>query len=406
MGEIQGGIILANQAFSEAADLMVGAGELYFRRKDDPNGLHHLGNVETFNITTDVTTVEKNSSMNRRRELMASVVTAVAPSGSLTMNEYNPYNLALGLFGEEHVHLQAEQQVVKDGYTVPSIPGVIELVDADGNRYYNVKNIKVEPVNAVPSVTKWSTGAPIQGTSGATIDFDATSNYVGTKKQDIIIKITSDVIASGSVSGLAFTFQEGFAGSVQTPTMVNIGGIGAKESYKLGTTGVILEVDVTNGDFSNIKSTDIFKISCEPALNDFIENTHYEVSEQSSRAGLIKLMDTEKMAAGDTILVSFETEEATFVTVSGGSAGEIEGELLFVGDPNQGDTYIIEGWDVKIQPNGDLIGLIGDDFGSFDLTVKFLSNYKEHPDYPYYKATKVGSGTGTEVRAGTYDPRE
>lgn len=397
---------MANQAFSESADLLVGAGELYFRRKDDPNGLHHLGNVETFNITTDVTTVEKNSSMNRRRELMASVVTAVAPSGTLTMNEYNPYNLALGLFGEEHVHLQSEQNVIKDAYTVPSVPGVIELVDADGNRYYNVKNIKVEPVGAVPSVAKWSTGVPIQGTSGAKIDFDSTSNYVGTKKQDIIIKITHDISATGSVSGFAFTFQEGFAGSVQTPTMVNLGGISSKESYTLGNTGIVLEVDVTTGDFSNINSTSIFKISCDPALNDFIEGTHYEVSEQSCRAGLVKLMDTEKMMAGDTILISFETEEANFVTVSGGSAGEIEGELLFVGDPNQGDTYVIEGWDVKIQPDGNLEGLISSDFGSFDLTVKFLANYKDHPDYPYYKVTKVGSGTGTEVRTGTYDPRE
>ena len=103
---------MANQAFSESADLMVGAGELYFKRKDDNNGLHHLGNVEEFNITTDVTTVEKNSSMNRKRELMASVVTAVAPSGSMTMTEYNPYNMALGLFGAENVHKQVAKSMV------------------------------------------------------------------------------------------------------------------------------------------------------------------------------------------------------------------------------------------------------------------------------------------------------
>ena len=44
---------MANQAFSQAEDLMVGAGELYFQRDDDPNGLHHLGNVGEFNITND-----------------------------------------------------------------------------------------------------------------------------------------------------------------------------------------------------------------------------------------------------------------------------------------------------------------------------------------------------------------
>ena len=85
---------MANQAQSIANDLMVGAGALYFLRDDDNNkSLHHLGNCDEFNITTDVTTVEKNSSMNKRRELMASVVTAVSPSATLTLTEYNPYNM-------------------------------------------------------------------------------------------------------------------------------------------------------------------------------------------------------------------------------------------------------------------------------------------------------------------------
>ena len=82
---------MSNQAFSQAADLMVGAGEFYFQRDDDVNGLHHLGNVDEFNITNDVTTVEKNSSMNRKRELMASVTTAVAASASLTF-EFGVYS--------------------------------------------------------------------------------------------------------------------------------------------------------------------------------------------------------------------------------------------------------------------------------------------------------------------------
>lgn len=393
---------MANQAFSEAADLLVGAGELYFRRNDDPNGLHHLGNVESFNITTDVTTVEKNGSMNKRRELMASVVTAVAPSATLTMNEYNPYNLALGLFGEEHVHVQGNVQVIKEAYTVPSVPGIITLVDADGNRYYNVKNVKVEPVGAIPAKQYWNTKTKIQDTTGAFIDINSSSSYTGSKKEDIIIKITNDVTATGDTTGLIFTYQEGFSGAVNTPSIT---GGSPTETVALGSTGISLDIDVTTGTFANCVGK-MYRLTCEPGLNAFVKDQHYMVEEQSSRAGLVKIMDTDKITAGDTVLISFETEEATYVTVSGASAGEIRGELLFVGDPNQGDTYVIEAWDVKIQPDGDLSGLIGDDFGTFDLTIKFLTDYKNHPDYPYYKATKVGSGNGTDVRKGTYDPRE
>ena len=77
---------MSNQAQSLASDLMVGAGEVWFNRKSaskDSNGFHHLGNVDEFNITVDVTTVEKNSSMNKKRTLMATVTTAVKPSASL-----------------------------------------------------------------------------------------------------------------------------------------------------------------------------------------------------------------------------------------------------------------------------------------------------------------------------------
>ena len=142
---------MANQAFSESPDLMVGAGELYFKRKDDPNGFHHLGNAESFNITTDVTTVEKNSSMNKRRELMASVVTAVAPSASITLNEYNPYNLALGLFGEEHLHTQEELTLTDESYAVDSVPGIIEVKDADGNRVYKLHDVSLKLATAKPA---------------------------------------------------------------------------------------------------------------------------------------------------------------------------------------------------------------------------------------------------------------
>ena len=151
----KGETYLSNQAFSESEDLMLGSGVLYFLRDDDNNkSLHHLGNVEEFTLTTDVTTVEKRSSMNHRRALMASVVTETNPTATITMDEYNPYNLALGLFGTEGVHKQEKVEIQNQPITVTSVPGIIELKDAKGNRYYNVHNVTVSPSAITPASRK------------------------------------------------------------------------------------------------------------------------------------------------------------------------------------------------------------------------------------------------------------
>ena len=391
---------MANQAFSESADLMVGAGELYFKRKGDNNGLHHLGNVEEFNITTEVTTVEKNSSMNRKRELMASVVTAVAPSGSMTMTEYNPYNMALGLFGAENVHKQEEKSIVDERYVVPSVPGIIELKDADGNRYYNADNITAKMSVAIPSTV----GTPVPAMSFATF----TGSYSYSKDEDIYVAVTKAANSPGDVDGLEVTFQVGLDHAPQTHTVSTSGAsVTIPLDHSDRATGVSMVITLGGSDdlSAEVKGSAIAgsKISCTASKSELKPDVDFIVEEQSSRAGFIKIPEGSSLNKDDTILISADIPESDFVTVSGGNAGEIEGELVFIGDPNQGDIYNLEAWKVKIQPDGDLTGLIGTDFGSFNLNVKFLADYKNHRQYPYYKLTKVGSGS-TDVAQGVYDP--
>ena len=395
---------MANQAFSESADLMVGAGELYFKRKDDNNGLHHLGNVEEFNITTDVTTVEKNSSMNRKRELMASVVTAVAPSGSMTMTEYNPYNMALGLFGAENVHKQEAKSMVDERYIVPSVPGIIELKDADGNRLYNADNIVVKLATAIPSKIGNTPTMPnlASGSSVSVVGLPAASMD---KDTDLYVAITKASNAVGNVEGLNITWREGIGG---TDNVITVSDSGATTTQALGSTGISITITLDSADdmSGTVVASPIsgMKIECIASKSDLKRDVDYVVEEQSSRAGFIKIPEGSVLNRNDEILISADIPESDFVTVSGGNAGEIEGELVFIGDPNQGDRYTLEAWKVKLQPDGDLTGLIGSDFGSFNLSIKFLADFKNHRSHPYYRLTKVGSANGTEVTQGVYDP--
>lgn len=400
---------MANQAFSQADDLMVGAGELYFQRDDDPNGFHHLGNVDEFNITNDVTTVEKNSSMNRKRELMASVTTAVASSASLTMTEYDPYNLALGLYGVEGVHKQKALTMVNEAYVVPSAPGIIRLVDADGKPYYNAKNITLIPATATPSSFTFGTMTAGVGTvtdsTGLAINVSGT--FTGTANTTYYVRVkTAGTATVGDPAGIELEIDT--LPTFSSPAYQVLGpavGGGSVATETLGTVaGLSFEVDATAG--LGVSAGVMNTLVCVASSSTFKSGVDYVVEEQSSRAGLIKIKEGGAIAGGYRVLVSADIPEGDFVTVSGANAGEISGKLLFIGDPNNGDQYIIEGYKVKIKPDGDLTGLIGTDFGTFNLIVNFLSDYENHPDAPFYLVTKVGSANGNDKVSGTYDPKE
>jgi len=401
---------MANQATSRSDDLMVGAGALYFQRSDDPHGLHHLGNVEEFNITTDITTVEKNSAMNKARELMASVTTAVNPTGTMTMNEYNPYNLALGLYGREGAYSQTAQTLTNAVFTAVSVPGVIELKDADGNRLYDVQNLTV--TNPTPSTSTFTATAATSTTTigtttvandtltdtagGGTVVASGTSTGLA---MSIYVQLDTANTAPGDLAGMVVDILEG--GSPISITMPS-----GTNTYTWNSTlrpGLALTFTVGASDSFTTNSA-FAKFDYVPSTTTLTNGIDYIADEQMLRAGLIQIPAGSSLTSGDSILVNATVPGKDFVTVSGADAGEIQGQLLFVGDPNIGGQYVIEGWKVKLRPEGDLTGLIGEDFGSFQLTVQFLADKLNHPHYPYYKATHIGRNDGSNINSGVYDP--
>lgn len=403
---------MANQATSRADDLMVGAGALYFKRSDDPNGLHHLGNVEEFNITTDVTTVEKNSSMDKDRELMASVVTAVNPTGTMTMNEYNPYNLALGLYGREGVYTQLAQTLTNAVYTVDSVPGVVELKDANGNRLYDVSGVTVGASSTTASTFTATVPTSTMVVSTTTVTDDSLTDALGGKVVasgsagatgvTIYVQIEVAPTTAGDLDGMVLNIIESNVGTA-TPITVPAG-----PTYTWSSTanvGLSLVFDVSASATDNFTANQAFsQFAYVPASSGYVEGTDYIASEQMLRAGLIQIPSGSSITAGSTILVSGSVPGNDYVTVSGADAGEIQGQLLFVGDPNIGGQYVIEGWKVKVRPDGDLTGLISDDFGSFSLTVQFLADKTKHPKEPYYKVTHIGRADGAMKSDNKYDP--
>lgn len=406
---------MANQAFSLSEDLMVGAGEVMFKRSDDANGWHTLGNCDEMNITVDVTKVEKNSSMNRKRTLMQSVVTAVKPTTTITLTEYNAYNMALGLYGTEAITHVDEKDVVDELYTVASVPGIITLVDADGNRVFNAKNIVIKPESAIPAMASFVSVPSSLGTLATTTNKNDTINdtaggkltisagtYSALTDTRIFMTIKTAPTSSGDLDGMEVEVKEGVAGIAQSFT---VSGTKLTDTFTL-TSGATITATVTSGDtFTKSSAGATIEAKVEASTTTYTKGRDYFYDEQSASAGIIKFNTGSAINAGDKVKVSYHVDEADLLNVSLADAGDIEGEFLYIGDNNSGPNYVIEGWRVKVSPSGDLSGLIGTDFGSFQLTVDFLDDSESHPEYPFARVTATSrSGDTSEAKAGTYHP--
>lgn len=406
---------MANQAFSLSEDLMVGAGEVMFKRSDDANGWHTLGNCDEMNITVDVTKVEKNSSLNCKRTLMQSVVTAVKPTTTITLTEYNAYNMALGLYGTEAITHIAEKDVVDELYTVASVPGIITLVDADGNRVFNAKNIVIKPESAIPAMASFVSVPSSLGTLATTTNKNDTINdiaggkltisagtYSAMTDTRIFMTIKTAPTSSGDLDGMEVEVKEGVAGIAQSFT---VSGTKLTDTFTL-TSGATITATVTSSDtFTQTSAGATIEAKVEASTTTYTKGRDYFYDEQSASAGIIKFNTGSAISAGDKVKVSYHVDEADLLNVSLADAGDIEGEFLYVGDNNSGPNYVIEGWRVKVSPSGDLSGLIGTDFGSFQLTVDFLDDSERHPDFAFARVTATSrSGDTSEAKAGTYHP--
>ena len=406
---------MANQCSSLSSDLMVGAGEVWFKRSDDANGWHTLGNCDEMNITVDVTKVEKNSSMNRKRTLMQSVVTAVKPTTTITLTEYNAYNMALGLYGTEAVTHIDEKDVVDELYTVVSVPGIITLVDADGNRVFNAKNIIVKPESAIPAMASFVSVPSSLGTVATTASKDDTltdtaggkltinaGTYSASTDTRIFMTIKTAPTSSGDLNGMEIEVKEGVAGVAQTFT---VSGTKLTDTFTL-TSGATITATVTSSDtFTKTTVGLTIEAKVEASTTEYTKGRDFFYDTQSASAGVIKFNVGSAISAGDKIKVSYHIDEANLINVSLADAGDIEGEFLYIGDNNSGPNYVVEGWRVKVSPSGDVSNLIGSDFGSFQLELSFLDDSEHHPEYPFARVTATSrSGDTSEAKTGTYHP--
>lgn len=82
---------------------------------------------------------------------------------------------------------------------------------------------------------------------------------------------------------------------------------------------------------------------------------------------------------------SYSYAADTSTTIRGGDTGDIEGKIVFVGDPAAGPAMDLQIWKVSIEPEGGL-DFIGEDFLEWTLNAEVLDDSANHPDEPYFLA--------------------
>lgn len=365
----------ATKSGSNADDLMIGAGTVYFERftrQGEPTGiLHHCGNVDAFNVNTEVTTVTKNSSMNQARETMAESTTQVAARVNMTFTEYDPANLALGLYGETGVEIQEEKTVTDEVHTI-SPDSVLRVP------YYNIDNVTMRLATSTPASIGSATLSTSNGSDG-TVTTGGT--FTGTESTEYFIRITAANSAAGSIAGCKFQWTKGSISGVYSAEIEATGSAQEIEN------GITVQLAVAAGQ--SFAANEIYTFTASAGTGALINGKDYHVYEVEARAGVINIPKTTSVAENTEVKLSYHVPQGKYPKVMGANAGWIEGRILFIGDPNRGPCYNGEFWKVSMKPNGDLSGLIGTDFGSYEIQGTCLSDRQNHPDEPFYKLVKV-----------------
>ena len=405
---------MANQAFGRADDILFGSGELFISLDDDTEGWKHLGNVDEFTIITDVEAIEKNTSMGTKRELLERTTTALSITAEATLTEYDYKNLAIALFGKAEISKQEGIRVVNQQYYVRTLPGIISLTDSNNNRFYDVTISSIVPNSQILDNVRWQDSNGFGDITtvnsyndtftayhlGGTITLNLSGARIS-KQIPIYVCIVKEPDAPGDLNGMEVLVRAGTTGNINRKTFTT----GVSDYIQL-QGGIEIIFSVAGNKTFSVMSDMIdngIKAIAIPPLTQYVSNIDYIADKQSCRAGMIKLPTDSRIRVGDTLNITYLVPERNLCVVRGGDAKDLKGKLLFVSDANSGPNYVIECWKVHIYPEGDLAGLISNgDFGSYKIKFSLNTDYKNHPESPFYTMTLVDYGQ-QDIKYGIYD---
>lgn len=362
---------------ASADNMLLGAGIPYFDRIDREGnftGERDLGHFSSFSLTTAVEKITKYSNRQAARRKYKEVIKQIDASAKGQMDEFDPANLALALYGEEAVIQQAAETAHVTKFT------------AKKDRWYklegrDVENVLLgsEKVIAAPAVAASHTTSFTADNSNLTF----TSTRRGTIGNQVKVEMLADadqtlvVTVAGNIVSVQLE-TDSSAVVISTAAEV-IAAINADDKANLILTASL----AISSD-----GTGITEAMAATALSGGIASTGYLLGTDYSldaATGRIEILPKGAIVADTEVTATYDIPEKMYVAINGASVGEIRGRLRFVGDPSAGTRYEGEFWNVSVSPEGDLALIGADDFASTTLNFSIEDDSKNHPEYPLYR---------------------
>ena len=91
----------------------------------------------------------------------------------------------------------------------------------------------------------------------------------------------------------------------------------------------------------------------------------------------------------DTVFLTADCESSDEQLVDALTASDVTGELLFVGQPDQGPGLVVQCWKVTLSLSGE-VGLISEELASIPMTGEVLADDLNHPESPFFRVRYLG----------------
>lgn len=142
------------------------------------------------------------------------------------------------------------------------------------------------------------------------------------------------------------------------------------------------------GRFFRLLNGNVDNVGTPPALTQnsvpLVAGTDYVVVD--AQKGLIYFPITSSIDGTHSITCTYHTLVGSNDHVAGATIPFVQGHILFVPDPVDGQKIGCDIWRCNLNPNGQ-IGLIADDYGNWSLDGNILDDTANHPSAPFYDYT-------------------
>lgn len=310
---------------------LYGKGRLYFKQ-ENTNGFLDLGNVPEFTILPEVSKSDHYSSREGTKKKDKSVVMESKMSSDFKMEEYSAENLNIVFLGDG---------VTESSQLKGNLSGTAITVQED--LYQDLGKMNISSVKLSHGAVTGGPFAKGETITGGTSAATGKVGWVGSgfiELYDVTGTFSLETISSGGKSATVSeaTVQEDIivVNNATTPTV----------RYALG---VDYDLDVVAG---------LFRASSDGSIS------------------------TTAYLFGDYALVEKQTISALENT-------SIEGQFLFIGDPDTGPKWRIDIWNAQVTVSS-AVGFISDDITPISMKMDIISDTTNHPTEPYFRATRIG----------------